>query len=234
MSAAKAAKTRKPRRNLASSVTPPVPDLAKGRSTSIQVRAKSQDEVHAAVAQTLMRPEVGAASSIEAWQHNTHDVNALAAELAAQVQAVNGGDLRRAEGMLVSQAHTLNDVFNLLLRRATAQTMLPQWEAYMRAAMRAQSQCRMTLEALAEMKNPRAIAFVKQANFAHGPQQVNNGTHAHAGEIRTQPPGLLEQQHGEWLDTGAQSPAGATNQDVETVGAINGAAKRRGKGRRVA
>ena len=31
------------------------------------------------------------------------------------------------------------------------------------------------MEALAEMKNPHPVAFVKQANIAHGPQQVNNG-----------------------------------------------------------
>jgi hypothetical protein len=129
-----------------------------------------------------MRPEVGAASALEPWQKDTHDVNALAAELAAQVKAVNDGDLRRAEGMLISQAHTLNDVFNILLRRATAQTMLPQWEAYMRAAMKAQGQCRMTLEALAEMKNPKAVAFVQQANIAHGPQQVNNGAQAYPAQ----------------------------------------------------
>jgi len=30
----------------------------------------------------------------------------------------------------------------------------------------AQSQCRTTLEALAEIKNPRAVAFLKQANIA--------------------------------------------------------------------
>ncbi|MBI2783955.1 MAG: hypothetical protein HYX64_07760 [Gammaproteobacteria bacterium] len=165
------------------------------------------------MARTLMRPEVGAASAIELWQKDTHDVNALTAELSAQVQAVNGGDLRRAEAMLISQAHTLNDVFNILLRRVTAQTGLLQWEAHMRAAMRAQSQCRMTLEALAEMKNPKAIAFVRQANIANGPQQVNNGTHAHAGEKPTPQPELLERQHGEWMDSGATSATSTAHQE---------------------
>jgi len=201
------------------------------RSASIEVLASSQEDMNAAVARTLMRPEVGAASAIELWQKDTHDVNALAAELAGQVQAVNGGDLRRAEGMLISQAHTLNDLFNILLRRVTTQTMLPQWEAYMRAAMKAQSQCRMTLEALAEMKNPRAVAFVRQANFANGPQQVNNGptsTHAGARAEDSQPPiKQLEQQHGEWLDTGASGTTSGTDPHLEAVGAIDGTPKRR-------
>ena len=79
---------------------------------------------------------------------------------------------RRAHGrghILVSQAHTLNQVFNHLLRRSVERQALPQWDAYMRMAMKAQSQCRMTLE-LAELKNPRPVAFVKQANIANEPQ----------------------------------------------------------------
>jgi hypothetical protein len=41
--------------------------------------------------------------------------------------------------------------------------------------LKAQAQCRVTLVALAEMKNPRPVAFVQQANIAAGLQQVNNG-----------------------------------------------------------
>jgi transposase InsO family protein len=44
----------------------------------------------------------------------------------------------------------------------------------MRLALKAQSQCRATVEALAEMKNPKPVAYVQQANIANGPQQVNN------------------------------------------------------------
>jgi hypothetical protein len=210
-----------------------VKNAARERSTAVEVVAMSQDDIHAATARTLSRPEVSAACAIEVWQKETYDVNALAAELAAQAQAAYRGDLRRAEGMLLSQAHTLDNVFTVLLRRATTQTTLPQWEAYMRMAMRAQSQCRMNLEALAEMKHPKAIAFVKQANIAHGHQQVNNGTAARAGEGSTAPPELLEQQHGEWMDLGAAGETSRTHQDVEAVGAIDGATKRRGKGHRV-
>jgi len=44
----------------------------------------------------------------------------------------------------------------------------------MRLALRAQSQCRATLETLAVIKNPTTVAYVRQANIANGPQQVNN------------------------------------------------------------
>jgi len=40
--------------------------------------------------------------------------------------------------------------------------------------LKAQSQCRATLEALAAIKNP-PIVYARQANIAAGPQQVNNG-----------------------------------------------------------
>jgi hypothetical protein len=46
-------------------------------------------------------------------------------------------------------------------------------ENYMRMAMRAQNQCRMTLETLATIKNP-PVVFAKQANINNGGQkQVN-------------------------------------------------------------
>jgi hypothetical protein len=41
-------------------------------------------------------------------------------------------------------------------------------------AMKAQNQCRMTLETWAQIKNP-PVVFARQANIAQGPQQVNNG-----------------------------------------------------------
>ena len=45
----------------------------------------------------------------------------------------------------------------------------------LRSDLKAQAQCRATLEALAEIKNPHPVAFVKQANISSGHQQVNNG-----------------------------------------------------------
>ena len=54
-------------------------------------------------------------------------------------------------------------------------TYLATTESYLRLALKAQAQSRATVEALAEMKNPHPVSFVKQANIAHGNQQVNNG-----------------------------------------------------------
>jgi len=99
----------------------------------------------------------------------------LVGELACQIRAVNGGDLRRAESMLMVQAHTLDAIFNNLAGRA-ALNMGEYPDAvdrYMRLALKAQSQCRATLETLAVVKNPQPVAFVRQANIGYH-QQVNN------------------------------------------------------------
>jgi hypothetical protein len=83
------------------------------------------------------------------------------------------------------------------------------------------------VETLAEIKNPSQVAFVRQANIANGPQQVNNGIAVDASravENVIQPNKLLEaEQIGERLDTGTTSKAGGANQELEAVGAIDGA-----------
>lgn len=50
---------------------------------------------------------------------------------------------------------------------------VPGFEINMRMALRAQNQARATAETLAAVKNP-TVVFARQANIAHGPQQVNN------------------------------------------------------------
>jgi hypothetical protein len=72
------------------------------------------------------------------------------------------------------QAHTLNAIFNDLARKAAKSEYINQMESHLRLALKAQGQCRATLETLAAIKNPQPVAFVRQANIAHGPQQVNN------------------------------------------------------------
>lgn len=65
--------------------------------------------------------------------------------------------------------------------------------------MKAQGQCSATLETFADIKNPRPVAFVKQANIAQN-QQVNNNA-------------------GEFSDTNApaHTPAPAREKNVNQV-----------------
>jgi hypothetical protein len=95
---------------------------------------------------------------------------------------------------------------------------------YMRLALKAQSQCRATIETIAEMKNPKPIAFVQQANIAHGPQQVNNtankpiraGARVRENEIPQNK--LLEAQNGARMDTGTQGEAINAHIRMEAMG----------------
>jgi hypothetical protein len=91
----------------------------------------------------------------------------------ASIEKVHGGDLKQCESMLMGQAQALQAMFVSFARRAQGQQLQPHLESFFRMALRAQSQCRMTLETLAAIKNP-PVVFAKQANIAHGPQQVNN------------------------------------------------------------
>ena len=149
------------------------------KRNAVIVTPRHPDDMDDAIARTLTQPEVQSASVIRKLQGDNQDVNALVRELAAQAEAVNRGDMRRPEAMLVAQAHALDEIFACLARRSYANTeagYLDAADRYMRLALKAQSQCRTTLETLAEIKNPRPVAFVKQANIANGPQQVNNGS----------------------------------------------------------
>lgn len=124
--------------------------------------------------------------------------------------------------MLITQAHTLDAIFNELARRSALNMgeYINAAERYMRLALKAQSQCRATLETLSAIKNP-PVVFAKQANIANGPQQVNNGQPAPACEKTViEQNELLEHQHEQRLDTGKTSAAIGADKELETVGTI--------------
>ena len=187
---------------------------------SVNVSQTAKDEsFDDAIARTLTQPEVGAALTIQRWQGDVSEVNTLSKELALQIDEVNKGSIKRPEAMLLAQAHTLDELFNSLARQAKNQDGLAWFEASLRLALKAQSQCRSTLETLATIKNPPVI-FAKQANITSGNQQINNGTSASscAGEIRNPSNELLEAQYGgTTLDTGTTSGAIGKNKAMATV-----------------
>jgi hypothetical protein len=125
----------------------------------------------------VLSPTIQSAVAIEAWSKfaGTVDMANLLGDLRERVKKVQGGDMQPVEAMLFGQAMTLETIFTSLARRATSQEYLNQFQVYLGMALKAQAQCRATLEALAEIKNPHPVAFVKQANISGGHQQVNNG-----------------------------------------------------------
>ncbi len=91
-------------------------------------------------------------------------------------------------------------------------------ETYMRLALKAQAQCRATLEALATIKSP-PVVYARQANIAAGPQQVNNGVSSLCASEPASPPNeLLETEHGERLEPGAAGTAGGRDPALAAVG----------------
>jgi hypothetical protein len=179
-----------------------------------------------ALARYALRPTVNAAITLK---HICRDraatpLNDLIAELGKQCDSVSANKLGRAEAMLITQAHTLDALFNQLVMRAVLNQgeYLDAADKYYKLALRAQNQARATLETLATIKNPPNLAIVKQANIGQA-VQVNNGTAptSRAREFENAPNKLLEVIDGERLDVGAATPASRADSALEAVEAID-------------
>ena len=179
------------------------------------------------IAWVLLDPLVIAGSFLadQNKQFPNVDVTAFAAEVRVHADAVKRGDLSRGEEMLTAQAHSLNSLFYSLANRSAANSKggyLDAAAAYMKLAMRAQSQCRSTWEAVAEIKNPRQVAFVTQANMGQN-VQVNNAAVGSAPPPRAE---HFEMTHTEQSggdlellpDSRASTPAGGIDPPLETLG----------------
>ena len=157
------------------------------------------------------------------------DTPTLLATLRDQAAAVQSGDLSHAEAMLINQASSLQALFVRLSEKAMEQTHMPNLEGFMRLALRAQSQCRATLETLAAIKNPPVI-YAKQANVTTGPQQINNGTAtpSQARQIESEQSQLSGGTHELLPDTRTSQAESRVNPALETLGEINRAEVPRG------
>jgi len=191
---------------------------------NIVQRPGESDE--AMLARTMLDPTVLAGISVLRLLNNQlnlgeaeSDLSSLVEELGNQVAAANTGNVDPSVTMLISQAHTLNGIFHSTLQKACNNFgHYPETvERYMKLALKAQSQCRSTLQAISKIKNPTIIGYARQANIAHGHQQVNNILVEKNLENE-----LLEENSGERLDFGATETAIGNDPEMETVGAVNG------------
>lgn len=155
--------------------------------------------------------------------------------LVRAAKLVNSGNMDDVEATLVNQATALNVMFGELgsLAISNMGTNPETADRFFRMAMKAQNQSRMTLETLSNMKNPPVI-YAKQANIAHGAQQVNIGPMppaSRANENNKNPLNeLLEEDDEQRVDTPTQSPTGSINTAVETLAAVNRASDSAGQG----
>ena len=184
--------------------------------TSVIVDADKGEDQDEAVAKKLTRPEVQASLTIQKL-HPINDVNALTKILSQQTADVISGNMIRPEAMLLSQAHTLDALFNNLVMKGLDQTHMPHYESFLRLAYKAQSQCRSTLQSLSDIKNP-SVVYAKQANITNGNQQINNGVTApRTQENKNYSNELLEYTHGKRLDTRAKIETVGAYSELETV-----------------
>ena len=200
----------------------------------ILIKGDSEEVAARKYSKLATSPELAAYRTINASETKSGfgehiDVPTLLEQLRDQATAVNRGDLSQAEAMLMNQATALQSLFARLAERGMSCDLAPAFEANMRMALRAQSQCRATLETLATIKNP-PIVYAKQANFAAGHQQVNNGIPAptQAREIETEQSQLSGGNHELLSDTRASGKAGRTYPTLEALGEIDRAEVRRG------
>ena len=191
-------------------------------------------------AKAALSASVNNASVIQIFQDNIMgketDINLLVEGLQDSCKNVHEGDLKSIEAMLVTQAKALQSIFTSLARKAHSQTYQKHYEAFLGLALKAQAQSRATITALVDLKFPRQATYVKQANIAHGAQQVNNGTapqqfrdqYAHtpapAREIEKPQNKLLEATHGQQgysMVTRAPQKAKRSHQAVEAVESVH-------------
>ena len=199
--------------------TAPEPEKFPRKAVQLQIAKKDSEAVvarkHAAL---LTSPEFAAFRTMKACESKAFgeqiDVPSLMEHLREQAVAVNRGDLSQAEAMLMNQAAALQSLFVRLTERGLGQSQMPNFESLMRLALRAQSQCRATLETLAAIKNP-PLVYARQANVTSGPQQINNGTAApsQAREIKNEQSKLL--------DAREASASGSSHSTLETLGEVD-------------
>ena len=113
---------------------------SKGKSKAVKsspktptVKTDGEDEA-VALAQFSLRPSVKGAFTVQTFSKafGELDVAGLINELSDQARMARNGDLKRAESMLMVQAHTLDAIFNKLAVKAASSEFLNQFEANMR------------------------------------------------------------------------------------------------------
>jgi hypothetical protein len=220
--------------------TPATKPAAAAKNT-LSIRREPGEDLDLTLVKARLHPVTSATATIRGFEKPLaeHDFGSLVTELSRHVEDVKAGNMNRPEMILLTQAQTLDVIFNSLAQRAAANVgqHMGTAETYLRMALKAQAQCRTTLETLAEIKAPRSTNFIKQANIAQQ-QQVNNGSQVNNGNAQDQGNGTpahahgkninpnqtneqLEDQHGKRLDARTTGKTVGINPQLETMGAID-------------
>ena len=145
------------------------------------------------------------------------DAAAVIEQRAAEAMA---GDLSFASATLASQAMTCDLMFSEFARRAAEQvgTNIDAAERYAKLAMKAQSNCRTTLEALARLHQPREQT-VRHININAGGQAVvaDQFHHHHQGALENETAEPAHEPRAEATGGSAALPSPDASRDAVPV-----------------
>ena len=146
-------------------------------SKSVPVlKGNTELETAERIAKLAVSPEMSSQRVVAASERNKGldehlDIPQLMAVLKAESERLSEGKTEDIGPILANQAIALQSLFSRLTERSLSQSHMSNIEAFMRLALRAQSQCRATLETLASL-NKAPTVFAQQANVATN-QQIN-------------------------------------------------------------
>lgn len=160
--------------------------MSKKKQNVLAVEVAPGQTIEKLTADATVNPALNAAFVVDTYRANilSNEVEmvSLVEALRASMDKSAAGDLSGLEAMLIGQATALQTIFVSLAKRAHHQQYQRHLEAFLGLALKAQAQSRATIQAVIDLKFPRQATFVKQANIAHGPQQVNNGPNLSGAE----------------------------------------------------
>jgi hypothetical protein len=161
----------------------------------------------------------GAIASIMDSGDNVKVVNAAKDGVEETLSKVKSGNLEDLEAILVNQVYVLNGLFNQLviqgkagLTEPTVMRSLPNHpKTMLNVALKAQTQCRATVQTINELKNPKKTTFIKN--------QLNNVKM----ELEERIEQLEDIEHGsKKLDRGTEAAAISIDSEMEAVEVIDG------------
>ena len=161
----------------------------------------------------------GAIASIMDSGDNTKAVDAAKDGVEETLSKVKSGNLEDLESILVNQVYVLNGLFNQLVIQGKASLSEPAVmrslpnhpKTMLNVALKAQTQCRATVQTINELKNPKKTTFIKN--------QLNNVKM----ELEERIEQLEDIEHGsKKLDRGTKETAISIDSEVEALEVING------------
>ena len=151
----------------------------------------------------------------------TEKVLKLFEQIETDLKEIRSGDFSLIEEHLYSQGIALQAMFHLMITNCMESRSLEGQSIYGKMALKAQSQSRQTLLALAEHRNPRKATFIKQQNNAVN-QQVNNDSPTKSSVKKSEKISneLLKEAKYEALDGRGAEEAIRVNPKVEAMGEV--------------